>query len=124
MRSDRAEILTKSCICDNMKKKFLFHYRIDNVRGSVMAVSAPQAMDLAKVDYLARHKKMPVNDPKFRYNKSLLEHVDIDLAEVGVDRLKKLYRYYQQGVIDSGEMDELTQLQEIVRNENVKRGIK
>lgn len=106
-----------------MKKKFLFNYRIDNVRGSVLAVSVPQAMDLAKVDYLVRHKKISVDHPKFRYNKSLIKHVDVDLDKMGVDRLKKLYRYFQQGDIDSGEMEELTQLQEIVRNENVKRGI-
>lgn len=102
--------------------KFHFSYLIGLTRGTCVAVSAKQAIDRARVDYLKTTKNIDSNSPRFRLEKSRLNNIPVilHLADEHLKRYTHLYRAYKDGDCTPAETQELLQIQSILNNESLK----
>jgi len=95
-----------------MSKELTFTWNRDGAEGDVSAVSFPQALDRAKVQFLKKRGCGP-GTAKFRINKEELRDrfFKIGLSPLTFQRYKELYLGFKEDQLSPADLEELAQFQ-------------
>ncbi len=100
-----------------MKRLIEFSYKFHGISGYVHAVSAAQASDRAKNDWIQRQHKIKLENPQFRIIKSrLIGCPEVNLAPSVLDRYRELYRTVKDGEPLTGhEAEDFAQYKALIK---------